>query len=87
MLYQGGIDKLLLSAQAGSEIWELKTNNYSMTVGKHKPIEILENKGRYQFNKSDLREVLKEITEKNIEIQSLASMRPSLEEIIYKIKS
>ena len=87
VLYQGGIDKLLLSAQAGSEMWELKTNNYFMQIGHHKPIEVLENKGRYQFAKSDLREVIKEIIEKNIEIQSLASLRPSLEEIIYKIKS
>jgi len=87
VLYQGNIDKLLLEAQNESSIWELKTNNYTHPIATHNPCEVLENKGRFQFHKTDLKEVLTYIQEKDIEIQSLTNVRPSLEEIIYKIKS
>ncbi|MBI2521582.1 MAG: ABC transporter ATP-binding protein [Bdellovibrio sp.] len=86
-LYQGDIDRLLLSGQSNEEKWELKTNNYINSIGIHKPIQILENKATFQFNKQEVKEVLKYISENNVEIQSLSCLRPSLEEIIYKIKS
>ncbi len=94
VFYQGDIEKLLLSAQEQSngEMWELKTSNYNASIGGFLPIETLEDKGKilvstYQFKKNNFKEVMKVINERDIEIQSLVSLKPTLEEIIYKIKS
>ncbi|OFZ14344.1 MAG: hypothetical protein A2X86_05730 [Bdellovibrionales bacterium GWA2_49_15] len=94
VLYQGDIEKLLLSAQgqATGETWELKTSNYNAQIGSHLPIETLCDKGKilvstYQFQKNNFKEIMKTVLEKDVEVQSLVSLKPTLEEIIYKIKS